>query len=91
MNLHFCYIGNPGVIVTCNDESRRSTSSAEVPGSRSIIAFAESRGIAMHAVARASASMADGATTVALTVVVIAGRPVTGLMVCHALPEPVSR
>ena len=56
----------------------------------SIMARAAFGSITMHAVARASASIALGAITVALSTVVIAGRPVTGDMLCHTRPEGVS-
>lgn len=53
-------------------------------------------GSSIHAVARASASIADGATTVALNTKVSAGArvtgiPVTGLIVCEVLPRSVIR
>ena len=66
------------------------TSIAEAPSIDSIIFTASDSDIAMHAVARASASIQLGAITVALSVVVSTGRPVMGLMVCHVRPADVS-
>ena len=54
---------------------------AEIVGRASIILMASSSGIAMQAVASASAIMALGAITVALNVEVGAGYPVLGLIV----------
>ena len=52
--------------------------------------MASASGIAMHAVAKASATIAVGAITVTLAVVVSTGRPVVGLIVCPTLLPAIS-
>jgi hypothetical protein len=83
--------GKREVVRTLNVESAvASTSSADAPGMLSIIFIAFSEGIAMQAVASASAVMHSSAITVALKVLVCAGWPVAGSMVCHVRPALVS-
>ena len=67
------------------------TSNADTSGSESIISMARSQGIAMQAVARASAKAQEEAITVALRVEVMTGRPVMGEMVWPTMLSDVVR
>lgn len=78
-------VGNPEVLRMASAVTTR----ASTPGIESIIAKASADPMAMQEVAYASASMQDGAITVAESMSVTAGRPVTGLMVCHTRPSGV--
>ena len=75
-------VGNPDVLSSVQFPAESFiTKRAEVLDSRSIILNALSMGIAMHAVASASAVIADGAIIVALRISEFMGMPVVGLMV----------
>lgn len=73
------------------DELSAVTKSAEAEGSDSIISIAFCSGIAIQAVASASAIIQFSAITVTESVVVTTGCPVVALIVCPFLPFLVSR